>query len=221
MKNFLKELIIIIPALAKNKYSDIGDLKKFGNITLLEWKIFQAKQIIPNKQIFVNSDNVEIKKICEKNSIQYLQRKKKLTLSEMQLNIGKKFSNKFTLWLNATSPFFDDKEILKFIKKSYLKLKKFDSIITCTLEKDYFFLKNKSINFNFKKKAEPRNKNVVLKKVTNSAYLLKGSTIIKSKNLFGSKPYFYPINFINSLEIKDEKNYNFHNLIFERKIKDL
>ena len=91
MKNFLKELIIIIPALAKNKYSDVGDLKKFGNITLLEWKIFQAKQIIPNKQIFVNSDNVEIKKICEKNSIQYLQRKKKLTLSEMQLNIGKKF----------------------------------------------------------------------------------------------------------------------------------
>lgn len=221
MKNFLKELIIIIPALAKNKYSDVGDLKKFGNITLLEWKIFQAKQIIPNKQIFVNSDNVEIKKICEKNSIQYLQRKKKLTLSEMQLNIGKKFSNKFTLWLNATSPFFDDKEILKFIKKNYLKLKKFDSIITCTLEKDYFFLKNKSINFNFKKKAEPRNKNVVLKKVTNSAYLLKGSTIIKSKNLFGSKPYFYPIKFINSLEIKDEKNYNFHNLIFERKIKDL
>ena len=129
MKNFLKELIIIIPALAKNKYSDVGDLKKIGNITLLEWKIFQAKQIIPNKQIFVNSDNVEIKKICEKNSIQYLQRKKKLTLSEMQLNIGKKFSNKFTLWLNATSPFFDDKEILKFIRDLFEMIKDNNQLI--------------------------------------------------------------------------------------------
>ena len=221
MTNFIKKIVIIIPALKKNKYSNHGDLKKFGNISLLEWKIFQAKQVVPSDQIFVNADSNEIKKVCIKNSVNYLKRNKKLSLSEMQFYIGKQFADKFTLWLNVTSPFFDDKEISKFIQKNYSKLRKFDSIITCTLENDYFFLKNKSVNFDFKKKAQPRSNNDMLKKITNSAYLIKGSSILKNKNLFGNKPYFYPINFISSLEIKDEKNLNFHNLIFEKKFKDL
>ena len=39
------KLNIIIPALEKNKYSTSGDLAPWGDTTLLEWKIYQAKKI--------------------------------------------------------------------------------------------------------------------------------------------------------------------------------
>mgnify|MGYP000991710673 CR=1 FL=1 len=37
------KMIIVIPALEKNIYSDQGDLHPWGGTTLLEWKISQAK----------------------------------------------------------------------------------------------------------------------------------------------------------------------------------
>ena len=43
------KLNIIIPALEKNKYSTSGDLAPWGDTTLLEWKIYQAKNIISIK----------------------------------------------------------------------------------------------------------------------------------------------------------------------------
>ena len=44
---------IIIPAQEKNKYSEYGDLVSFGETTLLEWKISQAKKVDGIKYIYV------------------------------------------------------------------------------------------------------------------------------------------------------------------------
>ena len=51
----MNEINIIIPALEKNKYSEYGDLVSFGETTLLEWKISQAKRVDGIKNIYVSS----------------------------------------------------------------------------------------------------------------------------------------------------------------------
>ena len=46
---------IVIPASEKNKYSKKGDLSDWGDTSLLEWKISQAKKVRNIKNIFVTT----------------------------------------------------------------------------------------------------------------------------------------------------------------------
>ena len=62
----MNEINIIIPALEKNKYSEYGDLVYFGETTLLEWKISQAKKVDGIKNIYVTSSSNLIKNLCKK-----------------------------------------------------------------------------------------------------------------------------------------------------------
>ena len=63
MKLF-NNIIVIIPALEKNKYSLKGDLCPWGETTLLEWKVSQARKIKFIKDIIVSSPSLKIKKKC-------------------------------------------------------------------------------------------------------------------------------------------------------------
>ena len=67
---------IIIPALEKNNYSSRGDLLKWGDSNLLEWKIHQALQIKGINKIIVSSPSKSIAKIVGKYNITFHLRKK-------------------------------------------------------------------------------------------------------------------------------------------------
>lgn len=217
---YLKNLKAIIPALGRNRYSKHGDLESFGDTNLLEWKIYQIKKIIPKNQIFVTAFELNIKEICNKHGIKFLKRKKNISLHKLHSDIGKKFKNDYLIWLNPTSPFFGEKNISIFLKKSLKKLKgKYDSSLTCTFEKEYFFLNSKSVNFNSLKKTVSRSNIKSLTKITNSACLIKGQTLYKSQNLFGKAPYFVEIDFISSLELKYTKDVSLFSSILENYIK--
>ena len=56
---------IVIPALKKNRYSPKGDLASWGNTTLLEWKISQAKKINDIQNIYVATPDNEIIIFCK------------------------------------------------------------------------------------------------------------------------------------------------------------
>ena len=79
----MNEINIIIPALEKNKYSEYGDLVSFGETTLLEWKISQAKKVDGIKNIYVTSSSNLIKNLCKKNNVKFLQRKPKIALDKL------------------------------------------------------------------------------------------------------------------------------------------
>ena len=59
-----KNIIAIIPALDKNRYSNYGDLHPWGGSTLLEWKISQVNKVKEIKDIYVATPNNSIKKEC-------------------------------------------------------------------------------------------------------------------------------------------------------------
>ena len=46
-----KDIGVVIPALEKNRYSPLGDLVKFGDSTLLEWKIVQLLKVMKKEDI--------------------------------------------------------------------------------------------------------------------------------------------------------------------------
>jgi len=215
----MNNINIIIPALEKNKYSEYGDLVSFGETTLLEWKIAQVKKVKGIKDIYVTSSSNLIKNLCKKNDVKFLQRKPKIALNKLHRILGKKFKNEYLLWVNPTAPFFAGKDIYDFIKKFKKNSKKNDSAVTCYREQEYFFYKNKSLNFDSSKNTVSRDKIKSLARITSGAYLIKGSLAYKNGILLGKKPYFYYTNWLQSLELKTTKQIHLFNGLLENYLK--
>jgi CMP-N-acetylneuraminic acid synthetase len=148
---FKKNIIVIIPALAKNRYSSSGDLHQWGGSTLLEWKISQAKKLKYIKDIYVATPDEVIKKICKKLNVKIYSRYSKDSLRTFHQKISKKFIQNYLLHLYPTSPFLSPNLINKTLITFEKHKNKFDSLCTVQKKNDYFFYNKNSINFNFKK----------------------------------------------------------------------
>lgn len=209
---FKKNIIVIIPALAKNRYSSSGDLHQWGGSTLLEWKIVQAKRLNHIKEIYVATPDKAIKKFCKKLNVNVYTRNSKDSLSQFHEKISKKFLQNYLLYLYPTSPFLSTKLINKALAIFDKHKNKFDSLCTVRRSNDYFFYNKRSINFDFKKESISRTNINYLTQLSNGMFLVNAKTCFEKKNIIGNKPYFYEIDWMSSLEInslKDIKIYNF------------
>jgi CMP-N-acetylneuraminic acid synthetase len=220
MINLKKDLIIIIPALEKNKYSLNGDLHKFGGTSLLEWKISQAKNINQYSKIIVCTPSKKIKQKCDKLGINVLVRKKTSNLSSFHKFVASKYKNKLLLYLNPTSPFLSSKIINKVILNFKKNFKKYDSACTIFENKEYFFLNKKSVNFDYNQASVSRSNISTLTNLTNGFFMISSNLSFKKSSIIGYKPLFIKLDWLSSLEIKtvnDIEAYNFLiNYYFEK-----
>ncbi len=209
------KFVIVIPALEKNRYSKKGDLVNWGSSSLLEWKISQAKKVKGCKKIYVISSGKKIKKLCEKNNVEYIGRNNKIkTIADLHYKVGKIFKNLNVIWLNPTYPFLRPQTIDKFIKTFINQKKSYDSLFASYNLNEFLFLKKQAINFNPKIKSISRKNVKQVKQIINSICIIKGEKIIKYKNLFGQKINFVEVDWLSTLEIKTSKDIN----LFEKLI---
>ena len=107
---------------------------------------------------------------------------------------------------HVTSPFLK----LNTIKKAVKKLKNFDSVHSVT--KDYNFAwiektkKINSINFNPKVITKTQNLNPIVQ--SNGAFFIFKKTFMKYSNRIGKKPFYYELNFPESIEIDTIEDLN-------------
>jgi CMP-N-acetylneuraminic acid synthetase len=201
--NYKKNLIVIIPALEENRYSKIGDLERFGGTSLLEWKVSQARDIKKYNKLFVATPSKKITKICKNLGIKTLLRKKNESLDLFHKNISLKFKGKLLMFLNPTSPFISQ-NLLNNILTKFSKLdKKYDSLCTVLENNQYFFYNKKSINFDFNEKSISRAKLKPVHNLTNGVHLIRSDVCNEKNNIIGNKPFFYKVNWLNSLEIQN------------------
>ncbi len=205
--------IAIIPALKKNRYSKKGDLHPWGGSNLLEWKISQVKKVKEIKKIYVSTPDKEIISECKKIKIDCILRKDKKNLSNFHYQIAKKFKKENLLFINTTSPFLSPSIIQKAIKKYKTLPNKFDSLCTVNKNKDYFFYKNKSVNFDSQQSSISRLSLKPLIKVTNGLYIINSKVCIRKKNIIGDEPFFFELDWMPGLEINSFKDIGIYNLL--------
>lgn len=210
---------IIIPALEKNNYSSRGDLLKWGDSNLLEWKIHQALQIKGINKIIVSSPSKSIAKIVGKYNITFHLRRKTESIDKLHLDLSKKFNNCYLLWLNPTSPFISPELINNFLQKFKKNRKKFDSAVITKKEDEYFFYKGTPLNFNVKSKLVSRKLIRPLLRVSNGAFISNSSYTITTKNIIGKKPLLYNVDWLSSLEIKTNNEIDLFNLLIKEYFK--
>ena len=195
------------------------NFKKIGKLEL--WKHLVTN--LKGQKVFIDTDSQQIINSSKKAFpwVTAYSRKKKFIKLEKTKNTSPTLSmiknflinyvknpNEVIVTTHVTSPFLK----LKTIKKAVKKLKQYDSVAAVTKDYNFAWLENKKkkltpINFNPKKVTKTQNLNPIIQ--SNGAFFIfKKKTFMKYNNRIGKKPYYFEINFPESVEIDVKEDLN-------------
>lgn len=215
--------IAIILARKNSKRIKNKNLIKINGKPLIEHSINCAKESEFIDDIYVSSDSKEVKMICEKLEVNFINRSKKLSgdfvhsedvLVDVIKKLNKNIKINLVIFLQPTSPLRPKKILDKAI--IFFKKTKADSLFSSTIFKNHIWSQNKilkAINYNFKKRTFEQEKNDQFNE-NGSFYIFQASKFMKYKNrLFGKKVH-YEIPYIYSFQIDDILDIDIVNFLF-------
>ena len=197
-----KNVAVIIPALEKNRHSPEGDLVKFGDLSLLEWKLALVRNFVSDENIFVSTPSKVVAKVVKACDVNAIHRKESDKMADVIVDAVKKTGKEIILWTHVTSPFVSAVDFKSMMDK-FLKLdKKFDSLISVLKLQEFIMFRNAALNFEILKVGE-RKLIEPAYQITNGCYIARRETYLKHRNYFGTKPFLYEIDALASMEIKE------------------
>ena len=220
-----KRIIALIPAKYNSKSIKKKNFQKINKKTLVEIAIDQSKRVKLIDQIFLNSENVKIKKIAEQKKIKFFLRDQNLskfnTRSEFVISdfIKKQKLNDddIIVYLQPTSPFRTAKHINESLKKfmqkpnlSLISVKKNNLTIFKSVKKISNFMKP---IFSEKLLSKNRQSFPDTFLPNGAIYIFKIKEFKKKKNIPVHKFQPYIMNNIESLDID-----NLEDLKYARKL---
>lgn len=200
------DVAVVIPALDENQYYPDGDLVKFGDTTLLEWKISQVLGVAEKENIFISTPSERIIALVQGYGVKSIKRDNADDPARWILESVEPIEKEIILWTHATSPFISAGDYAEMIKTFFDLSAKHDSLITMYKESEYVFFQGKPLNFDIndyesRKKLEP------VYRVTNGCYITPKKNYLKNRKYFGQSPYYYEMDKLSALEIKDVDHY--------------
>lgn len=219
-----KKIICVIPARKNSKRLKLKNIKKIGNYSLVEHAILQAKKSKIFNKIFVSTDILSLKKVCNKHKVEFFYRRKFVDKSSAvslatydvikQNKIDKNYD--YVIQLMATCPLRKSSDIkhsfLNFIKNNYdFQISAFKiswlhfSWAYVFKKKDYFKF------FKFKKKIDDTK--IIFP--TGAIWIAKLDKFMKSKTFYGPKFKFFEINWISALDIDTKHDFENAKVIYK------
>lgn len=215
---FPKEVIIFIPAKKNSERLKNKNFKKLNKKPLIEYTFSFIKKIGAINQSIVSTDSHDIKNLSKKYNIKTILRPKNLAkpTSSIEsaithfLNIlgSKKFSYKWVLLLQPTSPLRDKSSYIKAIKnyKKYKGKSKF-IISLSSFKEDIWKSKGYFIERVFKKeqRRQQDRKNYFIE--NGMYYFFEINNFLKTKKLISKKNSGFTTDKINSIDINDKVDF--------------
>ena len=197
---------VVVPALDNNQYYPDGDLKRFGDTTLLEWKISQILGITSDKNIYISTPSDKIIDLVKSYGVNFVKRSQESDPYQWIKESVAPIESEFVLWTHATSPFVSAGDYRLMLEAFFNRLKNHDSLIAVYKEQEYIFFQSKPLNFDIdqykgRKEIEPVYRN------TNGWYITPRESYRQDRKYFGRSPHYYEVDNLTSLEIKDIDHY--------------
>ena len=213
----------IIPVKASSERVKQKNLRKFANTNLYELKLTQLKKTKKFKNFIISSESKKVLEIAKNYGFKTHFRDKyystsSVPMSEVYKNLGQQATTEYVAWINVTNPLAGP-EIYDNAVKIYKKIyKKYDCLLSAIENKQNYFFKNKPINF--KPSPWPRSQDleplISLPFVIN---ILKKKDLIKWGSCVGKKPFFYELDPELAIDIDNQQQFDFCEMIYKKKFK--
>ena len=121
-------------------------------------------------------------------------------MSEVFENMAKNIDNDYILYANCTNPLVETQTYFDCINTFFEQEGQYDSLVSCHDIKEFLYLDSKAINYD--PVNQPRSQDLPNITALNFAIsIISKSNMIRYKNIIGSKPYFYKLDEIESVDI--------------------
>lgn len=203
----MKGITAVIPVRKGSVRCKHKNIRGFSRSTLLEMKIKTLKSVHHISEIIVSSDCDTMLSIAERCGVKTHKREPYYASSEcpnyeywehiaQTVGVYSDF-----MMVNCVSPFVDNVIIDKLINK-YITDDTISSIVTVNRQKKFFYDMETSEPVNFDNNNAPNSQQLkALGEITFGVCICNRYEIIKSKCIYGVKPYLYVLDSIQSIDI--------------------
>lgn len=177
-----------------------------GNISLIERKILQLKNVASLNNIIVGSNDETVRELCKKHNVIFVKREEKFcdeistTPNEMIKNMLSFFKSDLVLWAHLTNPFINS-TLYQDAINTYLNLDN-DSLVSATEIKDHFWFKESPINHNPAAKVHVVARDLEpLYRQNGGIFIRKYNDMVSDGRFVGDTPYLYPLTEIQGWDL--------------------
>ena len=195
-------VVAVIAAQEKNRYSEEGDLVQFGNLTLLEWKLTQLRDIFSSEEVWVTTPSDRVELVSRAMGVNVVRREKDAAFPEVIKQVVGAVSSDAILFANTTSPYLGSKDLLELIDCYNSVAHEYDSVVTVKRLQEYVVFRDKPLNYSIdgwvsRSEIEP------LLCLTNGASIIRSEVAYSLGRQWGACPFWYEVDRLSSYEIKD------------------
>lgn len=205
----------IIPARKGSQRVQNKNIKKFGDTSLIEYKINNLKKV-DNIDILISTDCEKVMDIAHNNGVSIDKRtgenayyaSSDCSASEFFKYLSTTANTDHVMYAPCTSPFIKPETINEIVDFYLHKMDKtkYDSIITVTTVKEYLWFKEtettKSSPINYDPENQPNSQNLNSVVFINyGCSILPRNLMEQRRNCVGSKPYMWELDKIEGFDI--------------------
>lgn len=210
----------VIPVRAGSQRVKNKNIKPFAGTSLLEIKIKQLKQIDLLDEIIVNTDSEEMLELARSLGVTPFKRdsyyaSSQVSANELYRNVAETTDSDVIMFTHVTNPMLKTETIIDIIN-TYKNLKDgFDSVSTVSLVKEFLWKDGKAINYDVNNK--PRSQDLPeIYSLNHAINILSKNTMYERKDLMGYKPYFYPLDRYEAIDIDNEIDFEFAEYMYKK-----
>jgi CMP-N-acetylneuraminic acid synthetase len=212
----LEDISVIIPVREGSSRVKDKIYLPFGEKTLLEWKIAQLQEIHPSNRIFISSNSSRVGCIAEKMGVEIIVRDDFLcdghraTFSEVITGVVGDLPTDYFAWVTVVVPLMRPDEYLEAFKlflKNVIVEKKYDSLVTVNLFKEYIWDESGPLNYRADRNHTISQDLPDLFRVTNGLYMRSRMDTLKNGYFLGKKPFLHTVGKVSGIDIDEQEDY--------------
>lgn len=219
MNNSFENISVIIPvregsSRVKNKVL----LPFHEDFNLLEWKIDQLKKVQQSNRIIISSNSENLKRIAFNMGVEYHDRGDYLSVghnasfSEVITGIVKDIQTDHFAWITVVVPLMSPEDYIEAFHlyvSEVLKSKKYDSLFSANLVKEYLWSDNKPLNYEASRNHTISQNLPDIFRVTNGLYMRDKESTLAQGYFLGQMPKYHIVSKMAGIDIDEWEDYEF------------
>lgn len=195
------------------------NIRTFAGSSLLEIKLQQLKRIKELDGIVVNSNDEQMLSVARGLGWETVLRdpyyaSNDVSMSDVYKNMAENTDSDIIAYINVTNPLLLDETISKAIARYYEGRKKYDSLNSAHLVKEFLFKDNLPVNYDLRH--QPRSQDLPDIAALNFAVsILERQTMIECKNVVGYRPDIYVIDEVEATDIDNQIDFDFAEFVYK------
>jgi CMP-N-acetylneuraminic acid synthetase/3-deoxy-D-manno-octulosonate 8-phosphate phosphatase KdsC-like HAD superfamily phosphatase len=218
------KITAIIPVRSGSTRCKNKNIRKFGDSNLLKLKIDTLKKVKNIEKIMVSSNDDDMLEIARSAGAIPVKRPEKYCTnlcsgSDMYCALAEAVDTDIMLYTHCVCPFISAETYEKMID-IWVNNRDCDSIMTAHELHEYLWYNNKPLNYEYDN-APPSQTIKGYYIPTFGSCIVHKEFVLKNRNIIGFKPYFYPVDQLEALDIDTPFEFYTAELLYKNKIKYL